>query len=139
MTNRLNPAHAGVIVSEQHGWRAGLRVIDFAHNHGMPLTANDRQAMELYDDNRVDARVIDETGDAIDPAEWVGWLLDKTESWLQDTLAPEDHYFGWRDGDFRLMSKVESCDCIQCCPNLHCECPDCNTPCDAVCIAEMQS
>jgi len=28
------------------------------------------------------------------------------------------------------------CDCIYCCPNGHCECNDCQEPCDAKCIEE---
>jgi len=35
---------------------------------------------------------------------WLSDAGDEVEQWLNDNVAPEDHYFGWFDGEFFLQS-----------------------------------
>ena len=35
---------------------------------------------------------------------WLSDAGDEVETWLNDNVAPEDHLFGWFDGEFFLQS-----------------------------------
>ena len=51
-------------------------------------------------------------------------------------MDPDNERY-WKDkmdSESELME--DGCDCIMCCPNGHCECEDCEEPCDALCIEE---
>jgi hypothetical protein len=91
------------------GWRGQRRLVDLAHDEGMPLDDDEKVILDAFDTHGTfyKGEPVDEvtlsTGEKCDPIEAVngqGGMADVAEEWLNENCAPEGYEFGWCDGSF---------------------------------------
>lgn len=92
---RMTPDRTGCYVSDVRG-RYGIiyMIRDVAGALGFPISPEDAHTLHLAWEG-----LDDPNGLAWDT---IGWLSDEAEAWLNEHVAPEDHAFGWHEGDFIL-------------------------------------
>lgn len=108
---KAEPSEAGCWVEGSRGWTATSRVIDIAAEHGMNLTETDKEILAAWESDI--ANVIIGDNEVVDSHEYVagqGGLLNETENWLNENVAPPGYSFGWHDGEFFLWSETDWCE-----------------------------
>lgn len=97
---RWSKADAGCIIDGVCGWMSGPRMVGIAIECGWTGDEGDDEIIAgAYINN-------------LEDGQWDIWreIQEDVEAWLNDNVAPEGYYFGWRDGDFMLMSEETWCE-----------------------------
>lgn len=94
------PKDAGCYVDGHWGQYGVSRVIDVAAGFGF----DDAEALDLA--SRHMALYGPSSAPELTDDDWDSliWASERAEQWLNDNIAPQDHYFGWYDGEFFLQS-----------------------------------
>ena len=92
------PADTGCWLDGTYGWHNTYRIIDTATGRGMPLSAEDEAALDLY-----------RAGEGDEISLTVGEIAEEALTWLNDHVAPEGYVFEWYEGDLMLWSAADSC------------------------------
>ncbi len=102
-TVRATPADAGCWIEGHWGQYSVARMVEMAVGHGY----EDAEVTELA------SRHIRTMGGSSSPDlttaehEALGFAADEIETWLNENVAPEGHYFEWADGEFFLSPLVD--------------------------------
>ncbi len=93
------PADTGCWLGGVYGWHNTYRIIDTAIGRGMPITAEDEAALDMYR----------ESGESIDDGWMVGEMAEEALTWLNENVAPPGHLFTWHEGDLMMWSEAQYC------------------------------
>lgn len=100
MSTKLSPVDAGCLVDGHWGQYGIARVVTLAASLGYADTAGIALAQrKLAAMMPSDAPALSE-----DDEQALADSADSAETWLNEHAAPQDHMFGWYDGEFYLHS-----------------------------------
>ena len=111
MTERATEADAGCWIEGHWGQYGPARLCEIALERGwnddkateLPFAVQHRSTADLVAQKLASMGPSDTDPPTADEEEQIIWASEDAETWLNENVAPEGHYFTWEDGEFFLF------------------------------------